>query len=169
VSDDDLVELGFTRTADGTLIALADTRATAVRSTPALLTATPLQSANGGHFLPPGFPGKPLGKPRGSQSECVGPEPAARLSADGHPTQQRTNRLAQIVVPRAADWHRFPAAQVWWPQRLSFWPQHLARDAGNRLGVHQLDALAHAELRASGYSLRCQKGHPLAAFFRGSG
>src|SRR6516162_8176449 len=73
--------------------------------------------------------------------------PRGYLPMDTRPSSavvdERTNQLAQIVVPRAADWHRFPAAQVWWPQRLSFWPQHLARDAGNRLGVHQLDALAH--------------------------
>src|SRR5262249_14223613 len=36
-------------------------------ATPALLPATPRKPANGGPFLPPGFPGKPLGKPRGSQ------------------------------------------------------------------------------------------------------
>ena len=47
--------------------AVASARAPAVRSTPALLTATPHKAANGGHFSPPGFPSKPLGKPPGSQ------------------------------------------------------------------------------------------------------
>ena len=39
---------------------------------PATRMATPRQAANGGPFLPPSFPGKPLGKPWGSQSGWIG-------------------------------------------------------------------------------------------------